>query len=244
MRVDHKCFLWALLGLILCCQSCGEPEKESPVAVIIKSPVISVSEEEFLDELELKKAAYPYKITEKPEEYNELVISLVNTLTEELLLLTAALELGVDVVENEVKMAEDEVKKEYPENGFDQMLMEKAIPYPLWKKRLKTDLIINKLIDQEIKNKVEITSDDLVEFYRKYNAEDKQDSKKKQKESKKPIDENELVSVLRRQKTEEVYGKWLQDLEAKYPIEINMEKIKSLLIDIEKNGGSKNEKAQ
>ncbi|OGR12996.1 MAG: hypothetical protein A2277_18490 [Desulfobacterales bacterium RIFOXYA12_FULL_46_15] len=240
--IKKNSFLLILLGLLLCCQGCGEPKKEKPVVFIIKSPLISISESDFLDELELKKAAYPYKITENPEEYNEMVISLINMLSEEALLLSAAVDLGVNVMEDEVKAAEDEFRKDYPEDGFDKMLLENAISYPLWKKRLKTNLIIDKLIDQEIRSKIEITSEELVEFYNKYNNEETQDLKKKNKEPKKTIDENELVSVLRMQKTEDVYGEWLKKLESKYLIEINKEKLRSLLIDIEKNGESENEK--
>ena len=221
---------------------CTEPEKEKPIVFMIKSRLITISDSDFLDELDLKKAAYPYKITENPLEYNEMVMHLVNMLTEETLLLTAAADQGMAVTEDEVKIAEAEFKKEYPENGFDKMLLENAISYPLWKKRLKTNLIIDKLIDQEVRSKVEVSSEELVEFYNKYNMESVQDLKKKNKESQTTIDENELIFVLRMQKTEELYAEWLKGLELKYPVEINKEKLKSLLIDLEENEGSKNEK--
>ena len=234
-------FLMLLSWFAFFCLSCSEPEKEKPIVFIIKSQSISISDSEFLDELDLKKAAYPYKITETPLEYNEMVMHLVNMLTEETLLLTAAADQGVTVTEDEVKAAEVEFKKDYPENGFDKMLLENAISYPLWKKRLKTNLIIDKLIDQEIRSKVEISSEELVEFYNKYNMEAALDPKKKNKEPQKTIDENELIFVLRMQKTEEVYVEWLKGLELKYPIEINKEKLKSLLINLEENEESKNE---
>ncbi len=242
VRIKKNSFLLILVWFMICCLGCGESEKEKPMVFIIKSPLINISEADFLDELDLKKAAYPYKISENPEEYNEMVIRLVNVLTEETLLLNAAVDYGVTVTQEEVKAAEDEIKKDYPDASFDKMLLENAISYSLWKKRLKTNLIIDKLIDQEIRSKIEITSDDLVEFYKKYNMEETQDPKKKNKEPKKEIDENELVSVFRMQKTEDVYQAWLKELELKYPIEINKEKLKSLLIDIDENGGSENEK--
>lgn len=235
-------FLFILFSFMLCCLSCGESEKEKPVVFLLKTPLIIISESDFLDELDLKKAAYPYNISENPAEYNEMVIQLVNMLSEETLLLSEAVDQGVNVTKEEIDAAEDEFKKDYPENGFDKILLENAISYSLWKKRLKTNLIIDKLIDQEIRSKIEITSEELVEFYSKYNMEEKEGPKNKNRESKRIIDENELVSVLRMQKTEDVYEAWLKGLELKYPIEINKEKLKSLLIDMEENGGSKNEK--
>ena len=235
-------FLLVMMLFMLCCPGCGEPEKEKPVVFLIKTPLVSLSEPDFLDELDLKKAAYPYSLDKDPAEYNEMVIQLVNMLSEEMLLLSAAADLGVTVTEMEVNAAEEEFKKDYPENGFDEMLLKNAIPYALWKKRLNKNLIIDKLIDQEIRNKIEITSEELVEFYSKYNMEETRDPKKKNKEPQKIIDENELVSVLRMQKTENVYGAWLKELELKYPVEINKERLKSLLIVIEENEGNKNEK--
>ncbi len=243
VQIKRDSFFLILLLFVFCCLlSCSEPENEKPVVFILKTPLISLSESDFADELDLKKAAYPYNISDNPEEYNEMVIHLVNMLSEESLLLSAAIDLGVNITQIEVEAAENEFKKDYPENGFEKMLLENAVSYPLWKKRLKTNLMIDKLVDQEIRSKIEVTSDEIVEFYRKYNMEETQGPKKKNKESKKTIDENELISVLRIQKTEDVYEAWLKELELKYPIEINWEKLRSLLIDIEGNGGSKNEK--
>ncbi|OGR39741.1 MAG: hypothetical protein A3J80_00160, partial [Desulfobacula sp. RIFOXYB2_FULL_45_6] len=229
-----------LLFFLVNCIGCSESENEKPVVIMIKSPLISISEPEFLDELDLKKAAYPYNIRKDPEEYNEMVIQLINMLSEEILLLSAAADIGITVTEAEIEAAEAELKKDYPEKGFDNMLLENAISYSLWKKRLKKNLTIDKLIDQEIKSKIEITSEEIVEFYRNYNLDEKADSKKK--EPNKTIDETELVSVLRMQKTEDVYEAWLKELELKYLVEINKEKLKSFLIDMEENGGNKNEK--
>ena len=237
----HK-FLLILLLYLACCLGCGEPEKEKPAIVMIKTPLISLLEPDFLEELDLKKSAYPYAVDKNPAEYNEMVIQLVNMLSEEMILLSAAGDLGVTVTEAEVNAAEAEIKKDYPENSFDDMLLKNAVSYSLWKKRLKKNMIIDKLLDREIRNKIEITSEELVEFYSKYNMEEPPDPKKKNKESKKIIDENELVSILRMQKTEDVYEAWLKELELKYPVEINKENIKSLLIGIEEKEGNKNEK--
>lgn len=235
-----RCLL-ILAVFMLAGLSCGEPEKEKPVEFLLKSSRISVSESDFLDELDLKKAAYPYTLDKNPAEYNEIVIQLVNMLSEEVLLLSAATDLGVTVTDAEVEAAEAEFKEDYPENSFETMLLENAIPYPLWKKRLKKNLIMDRLIDQEIRDKIEITSEELVEFYNKY-LEETRALKNSNKESPKKMDETELVSVLRMQKTEKVYGEWIKSLESKYPIEINKEKLKSVLIDIEENEGNKNEK--
>jgi hypothetical protein len=241
VKLDKSRLILILAVFMLAGVSCGGPEKEKPIEFLLKSSLISVSESDFLDELDLKKAAYPYTLDKNPAEYNQTVIELVNMLSEEILLLSAAADLGVTVTDMEVAAAEAEFREDYPENTFEAMLLENAVPYPLWKKRLKKNLIIDKLIDQEIRHKIEITSEELVEFYRKY-LQETRDPKNSNKESLKKMDETELVSVLRLQKTEKVYGDWIKALELKYPIEINKERLKSMLIDIEENKGNKNEK--
>ncbi len=239
--IEKSRFILILAVFMLAGAGCGEPEKEKPVEFLLTSPLIRISESDFLDELDLKKAAYPYTLDKNPAEYNEIVIQLVNMLSEEILLLSAAADLGVMVTDAEVEAAEAEFKEDYPENTFEAMLLENAIPYALWKKRLKKNLIMDRLIDQEIRQKIEITSEELVEFYRKY-VEETQGLKSSNKEPPQKMDETELVSVLRLQKTEKLYGEWIKALELKYPVEINKERLKSILIDIEENKGNKNEK--
>jgi hypothetical protein len=232
-------FILILAVFMLSGLSCGEPEKEKPMEFLLKSSLISVSESDFLDELDLKKAAYPYTLDKNPAEYNETVIELVNMLSEEILLLSAAVDLGVTVTDMEVAAAEAEFREDYPENTFEAMLLENAISYPLWKKRLKKNLIMDRLIDQEIRHKIEITSEELVEFYSKYIEENQVPKNSNKEPPLKKMDETELIAVLRLQKTERVYGDWIRALELKYPIEINKEKLKAVLI--EENEGNKNE---
>lgn len=217
--------------------ACSKPEKEKPPEFLIKTTAMMISAEDFSEELDLKKAAYPYNISENPEEYNEMVIYLVKMLSEEIVLLNAAADKGITVTDQEVQSAEDELKKDYPENSFDQMLLENAISYSLWEKRFKKNMIIDKLIDQELRKKIEITSQDIVEFYKKNKDAQNHDPDNKTFEN-----EKELVSRLRMQKAQDHYDEWMQQLEQNYPVEVNNEKLKTFLIDTEKSEGSKNEK--
>lgn len=231
-------FFIGSLGLM----SCSEPATEKSPRFLIKTPVMTITSSDFLEELDLKRAAYPYTIHENPAEYNEMVIHLVRMLSEEIILLSAAAGKGVIVTDSEVDLAEKEFKKDYPDDSFDQILLENAISYSFWKKRFKKNMIIDKLIDQELKKKIEITSRDIVEFYKKYRMADAQDSDNKALVLKKIKNEQELVSRLRFQKTQDQYEEWIQQLGKEYPVEINKDKLKTFLLDIEKSEGSENEK--
>ncbi len=217
-----------------CGSGSGDGKTEKETAFLIRTPLLSLSVQDFLEELDLKKSAYPYNIKEEPDAYNDMVIHLTAMLSDEMVLLSAAADLGVTVTEEEVQAAETEFRKEYPDDGFEKMLLENVISYSLWKKRLKNSMVIEKFIDRELISAIEIRPEEIVAFYNAhYGKKDARKSGDKTGESRKPFDENELVSVLRMQKTQACYDEWVKELERKYPVDIDHEKLKSLLINME-----------
>ncbi|SDT98741.1 hypothetical protein [Desulfobacula phenolica] len=233
---------WFFVCAALCFTGCSEQEKKAAPEFLIKTPSITLTIGEFSEELDLKRAAYPYNINNNPAEYNEMVIHLVKMLSQEIVLLSAAADKGVTVTDQEVQSAEDEFKKDYPDDSFDQLLLKNAVSYLFWKKRFKKNMIMDKLIDQDLKQKIEITSQDIVGFYQKHSIVDIQNSDENALVSNQIEDEKELVSLLRMQKTQDHYDEWIQALEKDYPVKIDEDKLKTLLIDIEKSEENKNEK--
>ena len=237
----QKSFICSLICCIIVLSGCGESEEKTVTQFLIRTSLITVSSLDFSEELDRKRAAYPYSIKENPVEYNDMVIHLVKTISHETVLLSAAADKKIIITDQEAAAAEKEFKKEYPEDSFDQILLEEAISYSLWKKRFKKNMIIEKLIDQELKEKIEITPRDIVEFYNN-NFVTNQDLKDNSTVSNKIENERELVARLRIQKTQEKYNGWIQSLYNTYPVEINEDKLKSFLIDTKKNRKYKNEK--
>ena len=234
--------VFSLVLSILWVTGCSKPEKELNTQFMIKTSLIKVSSSEFADELDLKKAAYPYDIKENQKEYNEMVIHLVKILSEEIVLLSAAADKQIIITDQEIASAEKEFKKDYPEDSFEQILLENAISYPLWKERFQKNMIIERLIDQELKQKIIITPEDIVEFYNIYNVKTTQNSENNAMILNKIKNENDLVTRLRMQKTQENYNKWIQDLYKMYPVEINKDKLQNFLLDVNKDKEDKNAK--
>jgi len=235
-KKSFVCFV--ILYGVVCFVACTDPKTDCDPDYLIKTSSLNVGSEAFLEELDLKKAAYPYTIRDNPAEYNEMVIHLVKMLSEEIVLLSAAEKKGISVTNHELQLAEDEFKKDYPDDSFEQILLRSAISYPFWKKRFKKNMIIDKLIDQELKKKVEITARDIVEFYNQSRRINSESADAGAMVLKKIEDEKELVSRLRMQKTQEQYDEWIQALKNDHPVEINKGKLRTFLIDIEKSGES------
>ncbi|RLC20889.1 MAG: hypothetical protein DRH93_12815 [Deltaproteobacteria bacterium] len=225
--------LLAFMGFVAF-TGCSKSEEKTAQQFLIKTPTMVITSSDFLEELDLKRAAYPYNIHENPAEYNEMVIHLIKMLSDEIILLSAADNKGVTFTAQEVELAEQAFKKDYPENSFDQILLKNAISYSFWKKRFKKNMIMDKLIDQELKEKIVITAEDIVEFYKKHRIADAKDMDGDALVLKKIEGEKELVSRLRNQKTQDKYEEWMQQLGNEYPVEINKEKLKHFLIGIEK----------
>lgn len=239
----NKGVAWCFfLVAVVCLTGCSEPEQEKASLFLIKTPLITITNGDFLEKLDLKRAAYPYNIDENPAEYNEMVIHLVEMLSEEIVLLSAAVDKAVILTDQEVQSAEDEFKKDYPDDSFEQMMIKNAVSYSFWKKGFKENMIIEKVIDQELTQKIEITSEDMIEFYKRHTTAEPGDSENKTMVLNKIENEIELISRLRTEKTQEQYDDWIQQLRKDYPVEINMEKLKTFLIDGEESGGSKDEK--
>jgi hypothetical protein len=65
----------------------------------------------------------------------------------------------------ELETAIQEIKADYPEDEFEQMLLESAIPFSLWKDRLRVRLLMEKVVDRELLQPVEITTQDIEDYY-------------------------------------------------------------------------------
>ena len=97
-------------------------------------------------------------------------------------------------------------------------MLEFAVSYDSWKDRLKNRLILEKVIEEELKNRMTITPEDISEYYQK-NYQDREEESGASQTSE---DINEaIVKQLRRQKAENTYNSWIEALKGQYEIEIN-----------------------
>lgn len=218
--------IWILGLCVAGISGCSTPPAPEADDFIIRAGLVSVSPETFEDELDLKLAAYPYDVKNRAEDYNSMVLDLVTTLSDETMLLAAARDKGVGVTADEVALAEAEFKQDYPEDSFDQMLLENAIPYTVWKHRLEKDMVISKLVQQELIAAQEISPDDMIAFYDRYksrpgNAADAPGN----------IDEAALVEQLRMEKSQASYEDWITGLKGLYPVEINKKAVSGFLMN-------------
>jgi len=161
-----------------------------------------------------------------------------------MLILERGEELGIGITDDELEQAVSEIKSDYPEGEFEKTLIEFAVSYDAWLGRLKTRMTMDTVVEAELKNRISITPEDISQYYKK-NYQGKENESESASSSE---DINEtIVKQLRREKAEQAYKTWIEELKAKYTIDINSEQWDRITAPTNKNeneaatGKSKND---
>ncbi len=207
--------LFSLLVLAGCFDSGTTPADE----YLLRVGNSALTLHEFNQVLEMDKAAYPYESLKDPVQLGEIKERLLLRMMEEMVLIERADELGIRVTHEAVEKAVADIKADYPEDTFEETLLERAVSYDAWERRLKNRLLMEKVIAREVGNAVEINARDLSAYYKKHGSGT---PILKNGETAAPDDSEErMLKALRRQKTEEAYGEWLKALIQTHPVEVN-----------------------
>ena len=172
-----------------------------------KRAVDAAAEEVFPGEQEVSREAK-----------DELRMRVLNQMTEELIISERGKELGLSVTNEELEHAVADIKADYPDDTFEKTLLENAVSFQAWKKKLATRILINKVIEKELVDKVEITSQDVANYIQTHYPEGV------------PGDENteevnqKIIRHLRHQKAEEMYHDWIEKLRQAHPVEIDQKR--------------------
>jgi len=216
--VSFICILWVGVTLI----GCSDVEHKQKDEYLIKVGNKTISVADFNKAFEVAKNAYPQNSIEQPEVIRKVRWRLVQQMTEEMILLQRAEELGVTINDSEVEKTLEELKKDYPDNVFQEILLEYAIPYRSWREGLKTRLLMQKVIAKELGDKIEITNDDISTYYEEHFKDDDTSSDVKEV----PDDMNNIIkNILRKEKMEKAYASWIEKLKNNYAVEINQKEL-------------------
>lgn len=207
-------------AVIIVLAGCSAPDSPSQQeAVLIRTDQQTVTRAQFERAFEAARIAYSDDRSVDPRVIENARLRLLNQMAEEVIIDRRANELGIVLDDPMLEAAIQEIKKDYPEDEFEQMLLESAIPYSLWKDRLRVRLLMEKVVDRELVQTLEITVQDIEAYY-KTHEEDfaPKDGKAPEMDLKRQI-----VEQLRREKVEAAYPQWMDGLRKRYTVEINWE---------------------
>ena len=232
-RVEGRCgkaravlaALWLGVSVLAGCSDHFEPSGDTYL-LRLGDNVVTVFD--FDQAFELDKVDYP-RDPSAAAIVKEARLRLLQQLTEEMVVSARAREIGVAVTDEELARAVGAIQADYPEGVFKEMLLEYAVPYRFWEKRLRVRLLMEKVIASELEDKVTITPADIEAYYRANRPRiEENESPPEGAEGAERIeataDLNATIVVnIRRQKTEAAYKEWIRELLKQYPVEINKE---------------------
>ncbi|HAO20693.1 MAG: hypothetical protein BWK80_39325 [Desulfobacteraceae bacterium IS3] len=202
----YKTRLIAVLLYIL--SGCTNPDSAQKDTYLIRAGNSRITISDFNKSFESAKTAYHYDALQDPAILKSVRTELLKQLAERAILTERAGELRIDVSEAELEKAVLSAKEGYPDGEFEKTLLESAVSYDSWKTELKHRLLMEKVIEKDLEQEMNITAEDIT----KYNAENKE---------KKLISDEMMVKLLKKKKAEAAYPAWIEQLQKKYKVEIN-----------------------
>jgi parvulin-like peptidyl-prolyl isomerase len=220
------CFYWGAAAVVFALIGCSGHDTGTGDEYLIRIGERVVTVADFNRAFEIAKTAYTHNRLQNPEDTNGAQLRLLNQMTEELVLLQRAGELGIGVSDEELEKAIEKIRADFPDDAFEQTLLEYAVSYKSWKSGLKTRLLMEKLVQQELKDETVIQPDEVAKFYEEnYNNDATQSG-----DTRNPAAVEEIiVKQLRRVKIENAYRKWIGNLRKRYTIDINKDQWNKIL---------------
>ena len=96
---------------------------------------------------------------------------ILDQLIEKKVLLQEAKHKGIQVSEEEVRMAIQQMKGDYPETEFNELLKSSGLTPERWKLDVTENLLIDKLIENTITRTLKVSEEEIKSYYQKHRAE-------------------------------------------------------------------------
>jgi hypothetical protein len=211
-----------LAVVLICLYACLGGSQDDDYLIRVGSDIITVAEFERCVEA-TGAEAFPADLGISPESMNELRVRVLNQLSDELIIVQRGKQLGIHVTDQELDASIEAVKADYPDDTFEKTLLENAVSFKSWKKKMATRLMMDKVIAKELVDHVEITSNDVADYFRKHYAAGLP----------KGVDADQvntrIVQHLRKQKAEGIYQDWIESLRKHFPVEVNQQRWNRLM---------------
>jgi hypothetical protein len=210
-----------LLGVSLLTVGCQREDRlESSVLMRIGDRTITV--DEYQRDFNLYRSATGAGPGEDAAGDRETQIRFVRQLVDQLVLLEHARTIGIDVTDQELATALEAIQRDYPDDVFEQLLLENAVTLEEWKASLRNRLIIERVIRQELEEDIRIREEDMAQFMAQLRDDRRTDGPVDETDAAQtPPSDESIVDQLRRSKTESAYAEWFTGLKKQYPVEIN-----------------------
>ena len=214
--------LWIVTGVVL---GCTNQKQENTKEVLIQVNESKITVAEFNNRFDAMNDDLPSGETIQPADQAEMRRYLLNQLVERLILVERAKELDLHISDAELDKAVDEIKKDYPDDMFKQVLLEQNVSFRRWKEELRVRILLEKVVEKELDRLISIQAEDISAYYEKHYPSAEKEA------GPLPMDEafNEtLLQLVSKHKKEEAYRSWIAELHKRYTVDVNTEAWKKI----------------
>ena len=192
--------------------------------VIAEVGTSKLYDKDFIAAYEVTKLGYPHnEIIHGSRNLKEEVLTQI---IEEQLILNEAEKRGMQYTEEEFQKDIVNVKKEYPDNVFEELLKKNAIDLLLWEVRFRREKAIDKSLNEIIKDKVEVSAEDLKIGFFEYCRQNSLNPEEIQND---PEVSSLILGRVKRRKSEESYDSLLEKLQKNTTINVNKKNWEEIL---------------
>ncbi len=156
--------------------ACGQGDSEkfeagSDIVAFVNNH--EITRQNLKNEMKLTKRKYRIQKSDVLNKEKELWLktSSLNKLIQELLLLQEAVRLGIKISNEEFNIYLSQSKEGYKEEAFQRALEIEEISKKQWNDKLKNNLMIRKLIEEEVNSKVKVDEQALQAYFKEHQEE-------------------------------------------------------------------------
>lgn len=216
--------------LLMCSYGCQPEYSVEGDAVLMTVGQQELRQDEFQRAYRVYRSAHGAGLEEDPAVERASKLRFIHQLADQLVLLEYANDIGLEISEEVLNQAVEDIRGDYPDDLFQQMLLENAINFEDWKKALRVRYIIDQLVRQELALNVQITEEDIADYYQNHTSEQPASQSTLAGEDADQVDQM-IIQQLRRQKTEQAFAPWMENLKARYPVKIDQAVVKQIIAD-------------
>ena len=155
-----------ILYLISGCGDKSDTSAQDQVVIRVDDRVLTLAE--FNEYFEPTRISGDEEQAQDSATLREARFGFLLQLVEEMIILTRADELDIDISPQKLDEAVSDFRKEYSETDFEYLFLKQAISFDAWKERLKKRLLVEKVIHKELLEEGSVTPQEISDYYEKH----------------------------------------------------------------------------
>ena len=169
--VAYLCLILAFVGLPACGKNNRQKEATNRDKIVAHVNYDKIYLSKLSKEIKQFEANYGIIHAEKKERYQKISKYILEELIQKKLYLQEAERLKIKALDDEIENYVKNIISDYSQESFKRMLESRNIDYDEWNFRIRENLLFQKLIDQEVKSKIETKDSEIKSYYKAHSKD-------------------------------------------------------------------------